>query len=132
MGKDYYKVLGVGKNDSQEDIKKAYRKLALKWHPDKNPDDREGAQTKFQEIGEAFEVLSDPEKKRLYDQFGEEGLRPGAGGGDDSGQGPTSQHFNFSEMPAGSGGTSFHFSRMDPNDIFKNFFGTSDPFSADM
>ncbi|HEX5669079.1 MAG TPA: DnaJ domain-containing protein, partial [Chitinophagaceae bacterium] len=67
---DYYKVLGVDKNASQEDIKKAYRKLARKMHPDLNPDDKE-AHKKFQQINEANEVLSDPEKRKKYDQYGE-------------------------------------------------------------
>lgn len=127
MGKDYYKVLGIAKSASAEEIKKAYRKLALKWHPDRNPDDVQAAQGKFQEIGEAFEVLSDPEKKRIYDQSGEEGLRPGACGGEDNNGSGFPHHFQSSGMPTG---TSFQFSHMDPNDIFRNFFGTSDPFSA--
>src|SRR5579875_3574920 len=67
---DYYKVLGVGKNASEEDIKKAYRKLARKLHPDLNPKDKE-ANRKFQEINEANEVLSDPEKRKKYDAYGE-------------------------------------------------------------
>jgi DnaJ-class molecular chaperone len=69
MGKDYYKILGVSRSASQEEIKKAYRKLALKWHPDRvAPEKKDEAQAKFQEIGAAFDVLSDPEKKRIYDQ----------------------------------------------------------------
>src|SRR5579875_1288239 len=67
---DYYKVLGVGKNASEEDIKKAYRKLARKLHPDLNPKDKE-ANRKFQEINEANDVLSDPEKRKKYDAYGE-------------------------------------------------------------
>ena len=67
---DYYKVLGVPKNASQEEIKKAYRKLARKMHPDLNPDDKD-AHRKFQEINEAHEVLSDPEKRAKYDKYGE-------------------------------------------------------------
>ena len=70
MSKDYYKVLGIQRSASSDEIKKAYRKLALKWHPDKNPDNPEEAQSKFQEINAAFEILSDPEKKKTYDQFG--------------------------------------------------------------
>src|SRR6476659_10450895 len=68
---DYYKVLGLDKNASQEDIKKAYRKLARKHHPDLNPNDKE-AHKKFQQLNEANEVLSDPEKRKKYDQYGKD------------------------------------------------------------
>src|ERR1051326_5488304 len=68
---DYYKLLGVEKNATQEDIKKAYRKLARKYHPDVNPNDKE-AHKKFQQINEANEVLSDPEKRKKYDQYGKD------------------------------------------------------------
>src|SRR5258706_3630696 len=68
---DYYKVLGVDKNATQEDIKKAYRKLARKLHPDLNPNDKE-AHKKFQQVNEANEVLSDPEKRKKYDQYGKD------------------------------------------------------------
>ncbi len=72
--RDYYEVLGVGKNASADDIKRAYRRMAMKYHPDKNPDDKE-AEAKFKECAEAYEVLSETEKRRRYDQFGHEGLR---------------------------------------------------------
>ena len=72
--RDYYEVLGVGKNASADDIKRAYRRMAMKYHPDKNPDDKE-AEAKFKECAEAYEVLSDQEKRQRYDQFGHEGLR---------------------------------------------------------
>lgn len=68
--KDYYQILGINKDASQEDIKKAFRKLAIKYHPDANPDNKEEAEKKFKEIGEAYAILSDPEKKAKYDQFG--------------------------------------------------------------
>lgn len=71
MGKDYYKTLGISKGATEEDIKKAYRKQALKWHPDKNKS--AAAEEKFKEIAEAYEVLSDPKKREVYDQYGEEG-----------------------------------------------------------
>ena len=78
--RDYYEVLGVAKNATAEDIKKAYRKLALKYHPDRNPGDKD-AEEKFKEAAEAYSVLSDPDKKARYDQFGFAGMNGGAGGG---------------------------------------------------
>ena len=76
--RDYYDVLGVSKSASASEIKKAYRKLAIKYHPDKNPDDKK-AEEKFKEAAEAYEVLSNAEKKQRYDQFGHAGMG-GAGG----------------------------------------------------
>lgn len=72
--RDYYEVLGVDKSAPEDDIKKAYRKLARKYHPDANPSDREGARERFKEVSEAYDVLSDPQKKDLYDQFGHAGV----------------------------------------------------------
>jgi molecular chaperone DnaJ len=80
--RDYYEVLGVSKNTPKEDLKKAYRKLAMKYHPDRNPDD-EAASEKFKELSEAYEILSDDQKRQAYDQFGHDGLdqRFGQNGG---------------------------------------------------
>ena len=84
--RDYYEVLGVDRNASASDIKKAYRKLAIQYHPDKNPDNKE-AEEKFKEAAEAYSVLSDPDKKARYDQFGFEGVSGAGGGGGFSGAG---------------------------------------------
>lgn len=78
--RDYYEILGVGRNADEQEIKKAYRKLAIKYHPDKNPNDQ-AAEEKFREAAEAYEVLSTPEKRQRYDQFGHDGLKGGFGGG---------------------------------------------------
>lgn len=95
-GRDYYKILGVGRGANKKQLKKAYRKLALKYHPDKNTKNKEQATKKFEEIAQAYEVLSDDKKRRIYDQMGEEGLNPNRGGGEGGG-GP------------GDGGSNFHF-----------------------
>ena len=76
--RDYYEVLGVAKNAEAAEIKKAYRKLALQYHPDRNPGDKE-AEEKFKEAAEAYDVLSNEEKRRRYDQFGHAGMGAGAG-----------------------------------------------------
>ena len=81
MSNEYYDVLGINKNCSESEIKKAYRKLAMKYHPDKSPDDKKNEYTeKFKEISEAYEVLSNPEKKKLYDQFGKDAVNNNDGG----------------------------------------------------
>ena len=108
--RDYYEVLGVDRNASANDIKKAYRKLAIQYHPDKNPDNKE-AEEKFKEAAEAYSVLSDPDKKARYDQFGFEGVS-GAGGG--SGFGGAGMDINdifsmFGDIFGGHGGFSGGF-----------------------
>ena len=78
--RDYYEVLGVDRNASAADIKKAYRRLAMKYHPDRNGGDKE-AEAKFKEVGEAYEVLGDEQKRAAYDRFGKAGVNQGAAGG---------------------------------------------------
>jgi len=102
MATDYYELLGVGRDASSDDLKRAYRQLAREFHPDANPNDAQ-AEAKFKEISEAYAVLSDDQARARYDQFGHEGLRSGGMGGDP---------FNF-----------------DLNDIFENFFG-GNPFGG--
>ncbi|XP_063233106.1 dnaJ homolog subfamily B member 6 isoform X2 [Bacillus rossius redtenbacheri] len=111
---DYYKVLEISRASSNTEIKKAYRKLALKWHPDKNPDNSDEANKKFKEISEAYEVLSDEKKRRIYDQYGKEGL----------GQTPRSRARHDEDFDMGFG---FPFTFRDPEEVFREFFGGS-PF----
>ncbi|KAK9676863.1 hypothetical protein RND81_11G106100 [Saponaria officinalis] len=124
MGVDYYKVLGVEKNAKEEDLKKAYRKLAMKWHPDKNPNNKKDAEAKFKQISEAYDVLSDPQKRAVYDQYGEEGLKGSVPPSDAGGPG------GATFFSTGDGPTSFRFSSRSPDDIFAEFFGSSSPFGA--
>lgn len=107
---DYYNVLGVKKNASEDEIKKAYRKLALKWHPDRNKEPN--AEQKFKEIGEAYEVLSDPEKKKQYDMFGS-----------------VNDNVGSNHNPFGNVHVNMNSRGRDPREIFSQFFGTSNPFS---
>lgn len=117
MGKDYYAILGVSRDSNPDDIKRAYRKLALKYHPDKNKSKM--AEEKFKEISEAYEVLSNPSKRDLFNTYGEEGLKEQAGN--------TNFHFDGS-----SGDPSFRtyttFSSGDARETFSRVFGDEDPF----
>ncbi|XP_060534786.1 dnaJ protein homolog 1-like [Cylas formicarius] len=106
MAKDYYAILGVPRTATEDDIKKAYRKLALKYHPDKNKSP--GAEEKFKDVAEAYEVLSDKRKREVFDQHGEEGLKGGA--------------------PRFQGNTAFYTFHGDPRATFAQFFGTANPF----
>ncbi|OGG02287.1 hypothetical protein A2W14_00985 [Candidatus Gottesmanbacteria bacterium RBG_16_37_8] len=133
MAKDYYEILGVSKNSSAAELKKAYRKMALEWHPDRNKDPK--ATEKFKEINKAYEVLADPQKREVYDQYGEAAFKGGAGFRD---QGPfaggnySGQNGPFSYTYTTSGGQNpfegFGFGGFtDPFEIFEQFFGGS-PF----
>ena len=109
--RDYYEVLGVEKKATQDQLKKAYRKLVKKYHPDVNKDD--GAEEKFKEVQEAYEILSDESKRSAYDQYGfagTAGFNPGSGGG-------------YSDFSGFNGGTPF-----DMGDIFNSFFGGNSGF----
>jgi molecular chaperone DnaJ len=105
MARDYYEVLGVDRSAGADEIKKAYRRLAVKYHPDKNPGDKE-AEEKFKEVSAAYEILSDPAKRQRYDQFGHDAFRSGRGGG-----GPSVDPFDIFSQVFGGGS------------IFDTFFG---------
>jgi len=123
MGKDYYKILGVSRSATDDELKKAYRKLAIKFHPDKNKS--ADAEEKFKDINLAYSVLSDAKKRKIYDQVGEEGLKAGGGGG----QMPDFSQFGFNGM---NGAHGFNFNSnggfnsagsFDPFSTFNSFFG---------
>lgn len=114
MGKDYYSILGVKRGCNDAELKKAYRKLAMQWHPDKHPDptSKQRAEDTFKNVAEAYDVLSDPEKRKIYDKFGEEGLKGTTQTG--GRPGPTSN--------------SYVYTGVDPSELFKKFFGADRGF----
>lgn len=130
--RDYYDILGVGKTSSDTELKTAYRKLALKWHPDKNKEKE--AEGKFKEINEAYEILSNKEKRGKYDQFGHAAFDPSSGfggfrGGQQQRSGPFTYSYSssgggFEDLFRGSGGFS------DPFNVFESFFGGANPFGG--
>lgn len=107
---DYYEVLQVPRGATEQEIKKAYRKLAMKWHPDKNKSNQVEAQYRFQEISEAYDVMSDPERRAIFDQYGYDGLKNGIP--DENG-----------DMRDG-----YAFNERASEDVFNKFFGTTNPF----
>jgi len=133
--KDYYDILGVDKSASETQVKSAYRKKALEWHPDRHKGaDKEEAEKKFKEINEAYQVLSDSQKRQAYDQFGSDAFAPGGGfkGGSPFGGGFGGQGGPFTYTWTSTGGqspfTGFDFG--DPFDIFESFFQSGSPFSS--
>ncbi len=140
MAENFYDILGISKKASLQEIKAAYRKLALKWHPDKNKDSQ--ASDKFKKINQAYEVLSDTKKREMYDQLGHDGYTRRGGRAGTAGQNPYGQQGGYSQGPftwtytsSGGGGNSgggggggspfegFDFGGSDPFDIFEQFFG---------
>ncbi|KAI5063215.1 hypothetical protein GOP47_0021762 [Adiantum capillus-veneris] len=114
MGIDYYNVLKVGRNASAEDLKRAYKRLAMKWHPDKNPGNNREAEANFKQVSEAYEVLGDSKKRSIYDRYGEEGLK---------------------DMPVqtesnGKAQSSFNYNPKKAEDLFSEVFGSSSPYSG--
>lgn len=122
--RDYYEILGVTKSASESELKSAYRKMALKWHPDKNQDNKVEAEAKFKEINEAYQVLSDKQKRQTYDQFGHAAFDPASGmGGANPFSGGFRQGgpFTYTYSTGGSANQDFDFG--DPFEIFEQFFG---------
>lgn len=125
---DYYEILGCPRNADEATLKKAYRKLAVKWHPDKNPDNEEATKN-FQKVSEAFATLSDPKKRQMYDQYGEEGARAADQMGDNVG-GMPGGFAGFGGRPGGGGGGVHHMSQEEAAEFFAHAFGGGDPFGG--
>lgn len=126
---DYYQILGISKSASEADIKKAYRKLALQYHPDRNKGDKE-AEEKFKEVNKAYEVLSDPQKRQTYDQFGAAAFEQGGptGQGPFGGFGQQGQYGPFTYTYTTNNGNFDFGGFSDPFEIFEQFFGGGNPF----
>ena len=127
---DYYDILGISKSATADEIKKAYRKQALEWHPDRHKDDKEAAEKRFKEINEAYQVLSNPQKKAAFDQYGHAAFTPGGGNPFAGGfSGGRSGPFTYTYTTGGDGQNPFgNFDFGDPFDIFESFFGGGNPF----
>jgi len=132
---DYYDILGVSKSASSDEIKKAYRKQALEWHPDRHKDDKEAAERRFKEINEAYQVLSDSQKRSAYNQFGHDAFSPGGmpggfPGGSPFGRQQTGRYgpFTYSYTTTGGQNPFGDFDFGNPFDIFEQFFGGGNPF----
>ena len=124
MGKNYYEILGVDRKASEQDIKKAYKKMALKFHPDKNKDP--GAEEKFKEIAEAYEILADADKRANFDRFGEEGLK----GNNFRRQNSEPNHYHGAHFGFNGAHRNGFGAHIDPFELFRSFFGTGDPFTS--
>ncbi|CAF1708088.1 unnamed protein product [Brassica oleracea var. botrytis] len=134
MGVDYYNVLKVNHNAREDDLKKAYKRLAMIWHPDKNPSARrDEAESKFKGISEAYDVLSDPQKRQIYDLYGEEGLKsgkiPSSSDASSSSSWRTPQ-FHHQHRVHPPNAASFRFNPRDADDIYAEIFGSEGGGSA--
>lgn len=128
---DYYDILGVSKSASPDEIKKAYRKQALEWHPDRHKDDKEAAEKRFKEINEAYQVLSNPQKRQAFDQYGAAGAQGFGGQGNPFAQGFGGQGGPFTYTYQTGGESPFGNADFgDPFDIFESFFGGANPFGG--
>ncbi|KAK9901802.1 hypothetical protein M0R45_001964 [Rubus argutus] len=125
MGVDYYNILKVNRNASEDDLKKAYKRLAMIWHPDKNPaGKRPEAESKFKQISEAYDVLSDPTKRQIYDLYGEEALKSGQFPPPSSSRSAATHHPHYYNHHRHHPNTSFRFNPRDADDIYAEIFGS--------